>query len=153
MTGTLVKVRKAEAGTGSDGRHRYCRPVQSFYRAQLAQRSDSLRFQPSRRPFSPAAGSDAAPKSGDSSAEKVGRRRDEGIIDARGYISRVLMAWKATNVLPDEEGRLSKQDVRAGTGTAAICHRRMTPNGGPNAPLPVPATDSHPQRGEFVAAL
>ena len=59
-------------------------------------------------------------------------------MDARGYISRVLMAWKATNVLPDEEGRLKQ------TRTYELeLERRLSPpsnvaDGGQNAPLPIP---------------
>ena len=108
MTGTLIEVRKTGAGPaltaviGISG--------QMNFRTGLSSLNAQIHFV-----FNPVAPVPAAAASGTASQArstalraKSGRRRDEGIVNARGYISRVLMAWKATNLLPDEEARLKQ---------------------------------------------
>ncbi len=138
MTGSLVKVLKAATGTALTA------VISITGQLSLSTGPSSLNaeihfvFNPSRV-VSPFGGSGVAPKSGDSQSNKGGRRRDEGIMDARGHISRVLMAWRATNVLPEEEGRLKQ------TRTYELVLERKVapPTSDANAPrnaslLPVP---------------
>ena len=86
----------------------------------------------------PASGSDSAPKAINSPAKKGGRRRDEGVTDARGHISRVLMAWKATNVLPDEEGRLKQTRTYELDLERRLSPTSNVPEQGLSTPLPIP---------------
>jgi hypothetical protein len=57
-------------------------------------------------PVPPPASPEASPKTGGSPTGTGGRRAEEGIVNARGYISGIRMAWKATNLIPAEEARL-----------------------------------------------
>jgi hypothetical protein len=79
---------------------------------------------------------EAAPKS----PEKSRSQNDEGIVDARGHIARVLMAWTATNIKPDEEVRLKQT-----TTYELDLERRLSPAseaipGGTNTPVAIPET-------------
>ncbi len=139
MTGTLVEVRKAGAGPaltaviGISGQMNL-----PSYRRQLAQCTDSALFSTRSRPFRQRRLRGRLARSSDTPASKSGRRPEEGIVNARGYISRVLMAWKATNLLPDEEARLKQ------TRTYELqMERRLAPptndaGGGPKEALTIP---------------
>ena len=138
MTGTLIEVRKAEAGTALTAVIEYCRPVRTIRPASARSRRRFASFSTLPAAVLPSSGSGITPKSVDSPVGKGGRRRDEGIVDARGFISRVLMAWTATNVLPEEEGRLKQT-----TTYELVLERRLSSpsnvaDGGQNAPLLVP---------------
>ena len=138
MTGTLVEVHKAKSGPaltaviGVSGQMNLASWGASSLNAQI-----HFVFNPVAA-AAPPVGSGTAPPAGDSPTGKSGRKPDEGIVNARGHISRVLMAWKATNLLPDEEVRLKQ------TRTYELqLERRLTPvpndaGDGPNAALAVP---------------
>ena len=49
-----------------------------------------------------------AAKAADSPAVKARSKREEGIVEARGRISRLLMAWVASTPLADGDGRLKE---------------------------------------------
>ena len=138
MTGSLIEVRKAGAGTaltaviGVEGQLNLSTGLSSL-KAQI-------RFDFNATPaVLPLSSSGITPKSVDSPSGKAGRRRDEGIVDARGFISGVRMAWTATNELPEEEGRLKQT-----TTYELVLERRLSSgasnvaDGGQNAPLVVP---------------
>ncbi len=137
MTGTLIEVRKAEAGTGRTAL--FDIEGQFNHSSGLSSLKAQIRFDFNAAPaVLPSAGSGIATNSVDSPAGKGGRRRDEGIVDARGFISRVRMAWTATNELPEEEGRL-----KLTTTYELVLERRLSSpsnvaDGDPNAPLVVP---------------
>jgi hypothetical protein len=57
-------------------------------------------------PVPPPSNSGASAKAGDSPDPKGGPRPNAGIVNARGFISGIRMAWTATNRIPAEEGRL-----------------------------------------------
>jgi hypothetical protein len=137
MTGTLMEVRKAESGTGRTAL--FDIEGQFNHSSGLSSLKAQIRFDFNAAPaVLPSAGSGIATNSVDSPAGKGGRRRDAGIVDARGFISRIRMAWTATNELPEEEGRLKQT-----TTYELVLERRLSApsivaGGGQNAPLLVP---------------
>jgi hypothetical protein len=135
LTGTLLEVHRASgtptltAVIGISGKMNLTHGLSSL-NARL-----HCVFKPTEA-VPPPSRSDAAPKS----ADRGRSRSDEGIVDARGYIARVLMAWTATNVLPNDDGRLKQ------TRTYELeLERRLAPAseaipGGANAPVAIPET-------------
>ena len=99
MTGTLIEVDKAGSGTNSDGRHRRFRPVQRvpWPQAHSTPGSSSI-FEPVPA-VAANAGSGASPKSAGGAAAEAPAAETRNV-DARGSISRVLMAWRASSLLP-----------------------------------------------------
>lgn len=137
MTGTLVGVRKARAGPalvaiiGISGQMNLPSYGASSLNAEL-----HFVFNPVAA-VAPAVGPGTTPGAGDGSAGKRARGPDEGIVNARGHISQVLMAWKATNLLADDEARLKQ------TRTYELqLERRLVPANdaaaGPKTALTVP---------------
>jgi hypothetical protein len=137
MTGTLLEVRKTGAGTtltaviGVSGQLNVSLG-KSMLNAQI-----HFVFEPAPV-VAPPPSSGASPKPADSPTGRGRGQPEEGVVNARGWISRVLMAWTASNELPEDEGRLKQ------TGTYELnLERRLVvaPNeatGGQNATLTVP---------------
>ena len=135
LTGTLLEVRRASgaptltAVIGISGQMNLSHGLSSL-NARI-----HFVFKPTE-PVQPSSRPEAAPKPADRSRS----RSDEGVVDARGNINRVLMAWTATNTLPDEEGRLKQ------TRTYELeLERRLSPASeaipsGASTPLAVPET-------------
>jgi hypothetical protein len=138
MTASLVEVRKAGAGPaltaviGISGQMNLPTYGISSLNAQIHFVFNPVAAVP------PSAGSAASSRSGDGPASKGGRRPDAGIVDARGYISHVLMAWKATNLIPDEDARLKQSRTYELELERRIASSANDAAGGPKAPLPVP---------------
>jgi hypothetical protein len=107
MNGRLVEVRKTGTGTtltaviGISGQMNLSHG-KSMLNAQI-----HFVFEPTPA-VAPPSDSVASAKPAESAAVKARRKRDEGIVDARGRISRVLMAWVASTPLEDGEGRLKE---------------------------------------------
>ena len=152
MTGTLIEVHKAKTGTAleavigvsgqlnlSIGTSALNAQIHFVFNAPPADQSQS--------------GSGPASKPVDSPPAKSGRRRNEGITDARGYISRVLMAWKATNVLPDEEGRLKQTRTYELDLERRLSARQSRTPAAQMHPVAIPEPIPDSQRGKFVAPL
>ena len=137
MTGTLIEVHKGGAGTamtaviGVSGKFNHSIGLSSI-NAQIHFVFNAAAAVP------PSSGSGVALKSVDTPAGKRGRRKDEGVVDARGFISRVLMAWTATTVLPEEEGRLKQSKTYELVLERRLSSPSIVADGGQNAPLLVP---------------
>ena len=107
MTGRLVEVRKTGTGTsltaviGISGQMDLSQG-KSMLNAQL-----HFVFEPTSA-VRPASDSAASTKAAESPTVKARSKRDEGIVDARGRISRLLMAWVASTPLADGDGRLKE---------------------------------------------
>ena len=144
MTGTLSEMRKTGPGTtvtaiiGISGQMNLSIGL-SALNAQI-QFTFNPPALPDRRTSAPNP-SDAP----DGSSPKP-RKLDEGIVDARGRITRLLMLWAVSDLIPEGEGRL-KQTV-----TYELNLERRFPNsageaaGGQNAPLVIP--DPPPKANE-----
>jgi hypothetical protein len=107
MTGRLVEVRKTATGTsltaviGISGQMDLSHG-KSMLNAQL-----HFVFEPTSA-ARPASDSVASAKAAESATVKARSKRDEGIVDARGRISRLLMAWVASTPLEDGDGRFKE---------------------------------------------
>jgi hypothetical protein len=143
VTGTLVEVHKAGEGPaltaviGIAGQMNLPSFGASSLNAQIHFVFNPVAAVP------PAAGSGATRRPGDSPASKGGNRPEPGVVTARGYISRVLMAWKATNLLPDEEARLKLTRTYELQLERRLASANNAIGGGPKellqVPLPIPA--------------
>jgi hypothetical protein len=135
MNGALLEVRKSASGTGMTA------IIDISGKMNLSIGLSSLRAQ-LHFVFDPALASSASPAAPSTAADKPLRKgrdlADAGIVEGRGRISRVLMVWAVSEVLPDGDGRLKQ------TKTYELnLERRFAPAGsdaaaGPNAPLTVP---------------
>ena len=135
MTGTLIEVRKAASGTsltaviGISGRFTLHEGPNAF-NARIY-----FTFEPTPAVAPPA----ASPKAAESGTRTGAGKRDEGIIDARGWISQALMAQRLESLRPDTDDRL-KQSL---THELRLERRRLpitpdVPAGGSNPTLTVP---------------
>ena len=116
MSGKLLEVRKSKSGPtltaviGINGEFTVSHGPSALSAEVL------FTFNPVA-PVPPPASSGASPKTGTSPIGTGGRRPEEGIVNARGYISGIRMAWKATESDP---GRGSPpqddHDLRIGIG-------------------------------------
>jgi hypothetical protein len=137
MSGTLIEVRKGGTGTtltaviGVSGNFNHSSGLSSL--------NAQIHFAFNAPPAAlPASGVGTTPNLGDPPTGKDARTRNAGVVDARGFISRVLMAWTATTVLPEDEGRLKQT-----TTYELVLERRLSSpsnaaDGGQNAPLLAP---------------
>jgi len=135
MTGTLIEVNKAGSGPtltaviGVSGQLNL-----SHGSSALNARIEFVFAPASAVVATPRAG--ASPKSTGGTAEKRRLRGED--VDARGSISKVRMAWRASSLLTEDEGRLKQ------TLTYELYLERKLPSapgeaeGGRNSPLPIP---------------
>jgi hypothetical protein len=140
MSGKLLEVRKSKSGPtltaviGINGEFTVSHGPSALSAEVL------FTFNPVA-PVPPPASSGASPKTGTSAVGTGGRRPEEGIVNARGYISGMRMAWKATNLIPAEEVRLKmtttyELELERKLDTAAT--DAAGAGAGPNAALAVP---------------
>jgi len=104
MTGSLIEVNKTASGTsltaviGVSGRFTL-RDGPSAFNARIY-----FTFEPTPAVSPP----DASPKAAESGTRTGAGKRDDGIIDARGSISHVLMAQRVDSLRPDSDDRLKQ---------------------------------------------
>jgi hypothetical protein len=109
MNGRLIDVRKSATGTaltaviGISGQMNLSLG-KSVLNAQI-----HFVFEPAPA-VAPSSDSGASARSAESTAVKSRAKNDAGIVNARGWISRVLMAWVVSSPIDDGDGRL-KQTV------------------------------------------
>ena len=109
VNGRVIDVRKSAMGTaltaiiGISGQMNLS-VGKSMLNAQI-----QFVFEPTAA-VAPASDSGASVKPAESTAGKARGKSDAGIVNARGWISRVLMAWVVSNPIDDGDGRL-KQTV------------------------------------------
>jgi hypothetical protein len=143
LTGRLIEVGKAATGTGLtavigvSGRF-WFGDVLNMFNAKI-----HFTFEPSTNASAPV-GPAASPKVSETGTKHAAGKRDEGIIDARGWINLALMAQTAESVIPETEGRLKQYKTRE-----LVLERRRLPtragadgsNPGLNPPATPPADD------------
>jgi hypothetical protein len=140
MTATLLEVRRSRAGDTLTAIIDIAGQLNLSFGTSALSAQIHFVFKPAAAVL-PSSDSRGTVGAGDNPAGRGVRRGEEGIVEARGSITRVLMAWRATNILPEEEGRLKL------TRTYELnLERQLSPPskeatpGGPNAPLVIPET-------------
>ncbi len=144
MTGTLNELRKTGPGTAVTAIIAISGQMNLSIGLSALNAQIQFTFNPPPLPDR----ATSAPNPGDAPANSSPnpRKLDEGIVDVRGRITRLLMLWAVSDLIPDGEGRL-KQTISyelnlerrfANPGTEAA--------GGPNAPLVIP--DPPPKANE-----
>ncbi len=111
LTGTLIEVRKAATGTsrvaviGVEGRF-ILNGAPNAFKARI-----HFTFETPEAVVPPGE-SGASLKATDGGTRTGARKRDEGIIDARGCISQVQMAQSVSRPIPDSDVRLTQTTTR-----------------------------------------
>jgi len=111
LTGSLIEVGKIGSGTslmaviGISGFFTL-RDGPNAFNARI-----SFTFDPPPA-VTPPAGSGASPKAAETGSKAGAGKRDEGIIEARGWISQALMAQRLESLVPESDGRLKQSLTR-----------------------------------------
>jgi hypothetical protein len=107
MTGRLVEVRKSGTGTSLTAVIGISGQMNLSHGKSMLNAQIHFVFEPTSPPR-PLSDSVASAKTAESTAVKARSKRDEGIVDARGMTSRLLMAWVASTPLEDGDGRFKE---------------------------------------------
>lgn len=135
ITGTLIEVNKAGSGPTLTAVIGVSGQFNVSHGSSALNARIEFDFQPVPGVL-PTPGAGASPKSAGGTAEKRRGRGED--VDARGSISKVRMAWRASSLLTEDEDRLKQ------TLTYELYLERKLPSapgegeGGRNAPLPIP---------------
>jgi len=137
LTGSLIEVRKAARGTslraviGVSGRF-ILDGAPNAFNARI-----DFTFDPAQA-VAPSAGSGASLKPADSGTKTGARKRDEGIIDARGWISQAVMAQSRVTLIPDTDDRLKQTSTRELRLERRSATTRNAPADGSSPTLTIP---------------
>jgi hypothetical protein len=110
MNGRLIEVRKTGTGTSLTAVIGISGQMNLSHGKSVLNAQIHFVFEPTPA-VAPPLDAGASRKPAESAAVKARNKRDAGIINARGRISRVLMAWVASTPLEDDDGRLKQTDT------------------------------------------